>query len=209
MTVAHRRRRSRRPRRWRLSAGHARLAGRLGNTGDEHQRRSKLWRTLHLKFTLHGAEFRQLSSMMRTAAPFFQCLAPRTFACSATPTIPPIHPGDRIRDPGIARAQPAIAGERRALSGLSADVAGDASGRARSRCLSGDLNPPPDELKLTPTRFARSADKSQSEDHRRTGIDQARLPAFAGGPPAITDPPATAVGIPGRRSRPGRSLRRY
>jgi quinol monooxygenase YgiN len=32
----------------------------------------KIWRTLHLKFTLHGADSDQLSSMMRTAAPFFQ-----------------------------------------------------------------------------------------------------------------------------------------
>jgi hypothetical protein len=32
----------------------------------------KLWRTLHLKFTLHGADSEQLSSIMRTAAPFFQ-----------------------------------------------------------------------------------------------------------------------------------------
>ncbi len=33
---------------------------------------AKLSRTLHLKFTLHGADSEQLSSMMRTAAPFFQ-----------------------------------------------------------------------------------------------------------------------------------------
>jgi hypothetical protein len=32
----------------------------------------KIWRTLHLKFTLHGADSDQLSSMMRAAAPFFQ-----------------------------------------------------------------------------------------------------------------------------------------
>jgi hypothetical protein len=32
----------------------------------------KIWRTLHFKFTLHGADSDQLSSMMRTAAPFFQ-----------------------------------------------------------------------------------------------------------------------------------------
>ena len=32
----------------------------------------KIWRTLHLKFTLHGADSDQLSTMMRTAAPFFQ-----------------------------------------------------------------------------------------------------------------------------------------
>jgi hypothetical protein len=32
----------------------------------------KVWRTLHLKFTLHGADSEQLSSMMRAAAPFFQ-----------------------------------------------------------------------------------------------------------------------------------------
>jgi hypothetical protein len=32
----------------------------------------KVWRTLHLKFTLPGADSEQLSSMMRSAAPFFQ-----------------------------------------------------------------------------------------------------------------------------------------
>ena len=32
----------------------------------------KIWRTLHLKFTLHGADSEQLSSMMRAAAPFYQ-----------------------------------------------------------------------------------------------------------------------------------------
>jgi hypothetical protein len=32
----------------------------------------KVWRTLHLKFTLPGADSEQLSSLMRSAAPFFQ-----------------------------------------------------------------------------------------------------------------------------------------
>ena len=32
----------------------------------------KIWRTLHLKFTLPGADSDQLSSVMRSAAPFFQ-----------------------------------------------------------------------------------------------------------------------------------------
>jgi quinol monooxygenase YgiN len=32
----------------------------------------KIWRTLHLKFTLPGADSEQLSSLMRSAAPFFQ-----------------------------------------------------------------------------------------------------------------------------------------
>jgi hypothetical protein len=32
----------------------------------------KIWRTLHLKFTLPGAGSEQLSSLMRSAAPFFQ-----------------------------------------------------------------------------------------------------------------------------------------
>ncbi len=32
----------------------------------------KVWRTLHLKFTLPGADSEQLAAMMRAAAPFFQ-----------------------------------------------------------------------------------------------------------------------------------------
>jgi hypothetical protein len=32
----------------------------------------KVWRTLHLKFTLPGADSEQLSSLMRSAVPFFQ-----------------------------------------------------------------------------------------------------------------------------------------
>jgi hypothetical protein len=32
----------------------------------------KIWRTLHLKFTLPGADSDQLVSMMRATAPFFQ-----------------------------------------------------------------------------------------------------------------------------------------
>jgi quinol monooxygenase YgiN len=32
----------------------------------------KVWRTLHLKFTLPGADSEQLSSLMRSTAPFFQ-----------------------------------------------------------------------------------------------------------------------------------------
>jgi hypothetical protein len=32
----------------------------------------KVWRTLHLKFTLPGADSEQLSSLMRSAAQFFQ-----------------------------------------------------------------------------------------------------------------------------------------
>jgi hypothetical protein len=32
----------------------------------------KVWRTLHLKFTLPGADSEQLATMMRAAAPFFQ-----------------------------------------------------------------------------------------------------------------------------------------
>jgi quinol monooxygenase YgiN len=32
----------------------------------------KVWRTLHLKFTLPGANSDQLLTLMRTAAPFFQ-----------------------------------------------------------------------------------------------------------------------------------------
>jgi len=32
----------------------------------------KVWRTLHLKFTLPGADTEQLSSMMRAAVPFFR-----------------------------------------------------------------------------------------------------------------------------------------
>jgi quinol monooxygenase YgiN len=32
----------------------------------------KIWRTLHLKFTLPGADSEQLSSLIRSAAPFFQ-----------------------------------------------------------------------------------------------------------------------------------------
>ena len=32
----------------------------------------KVWRTLHLKFTLPGADSEQLSSLMRNAAQFFQ-----------------------------------------------------------------------------------------------------------------------------------------
>jgi quinol monooxygenase YgiN len=33
---------------------------------------AKIWRTLHLKFTLPGADSEQLSSLMRSTAPFFQ-----------------------------------------------------------------------------------------------------------------------------------------
>jgi hypothetical protein len=33
---------------------------------------AKIWRTLHLKFTLPGADSDQLSSLVRAAAPFFQ-----------------------------------------------------------------------------------------------------------------------------------------
>jgi len=33
---------------------------------------AKVWRTLHLKFTLPGADADQLLSLMRAAAPFFQ-----------------------------------------------------------------------------------------------------------------------------------------
>jgi len=32
----------------------------------------KVWRTLHLRFTLPGADSEQLASMMRAAAPFYQ-----------------------------------------------------------------------------------------------------------------------------------------
>ena len=32
----------------------------------------KIWRTLHLKFTLPGADSEQLASLMRAAAPFYQ-----------------------------------------------------------------------------------------------------------------------------------------
>src|SRR5262249_61180058 len=39
----------------------------------------KLWRTLHLKFTLHGADSEQLSSMMRAAAPFYKMFATALF----------------------------------------------------------------------------------------------------------------------------------
>lgn len=33
---------------------------------------AKVWRTLHLKFTLPGADSEQLLSMMQAAAPFYQ-----------------------------------------------------------------------------------------------------------------------------------------
>jgi len=33
---------------------------------------SKIWRTLHLRFTLSGADTEQLSSLMRSAESFFQ-----------------------------------------------------------------------------------------------------------------------------------------
>jgi hypothetical protein len=32
----------------------------------------KIWRTLHLKFTLPGADSEQLAALMRAAAPFYQ-----------------------------------------------------------------------------------------------------------------------------------------
>jgi hypothetical protein len=39
----------------------------------------KIWRTLHLKFTLPGADSEQLSSLMRNAAPFFQMFGKANF----------------------------------------------------------------------------------------------------------------------------------
>jgi hypothetical protein len=39
----------------------------------------KVWRTLHLKFTLPGADSEQLSSLMRASAPFFQMFGNANF----------------------------------------------------------------------------------------------------------------------------------
>jgi hypothetical protein len=39
----------------------------------------KIWRTLHLKFTLPGADSEQLASMMRATAPFFQMFGNANF----------------------------------------------------------------------------------------------------------------------------------
>ena len=39
----------------------------------------KVWRTLHLKFTLPGADSDQLLSMMRAAAPFYQMFGNANF----------------------------------------------------------------------------------------------------------------------------------
>ena len=44
-------------------------------SGDE----PKVWRTLHLKFTLPGADSEQLASLMRAAAPFFQMFGNANF----------------------------------------------------------------------------------------------------------------------------------
>ena len=40
---------------------------------------AKVWRTLHLKFTLPGADSDQLLSLMRSAAPFFQMFGNANF----------------------------------------------------------------------------------------------------------------------------------
>ena len=40
---------------------------------------AKVWRTLHLKFTLPGADSDQLLSVMRSAAPFFQMFGNANF----------------------------------------------------------------------------------------------------------------------------------
>lgn len=44
--------------------------------GDEEP---KVWRTLHLKFTLPGADSEQLLSMMRAAVPFYQMFGNANF----------------------------------------------------------------------------------------------------------------------------------
>src|ERR1700722_3748493 len=54
---------------WRVATA---VAGRQGMQAMSTNEEPKIWRTLHLKFTLHGADSEQLSSMMRAAAPFYQ-----------------------------------------------------------------------------------------------------------------------------------------
>ena len=54
---------------WRVATA---VAGRQGMQAMSTNEEPKIWRTLHLKFTLHGADSEQLSSMMRAAAPFYR-----------------------------------------------------------------------------------------------------------------------------------------
>src|ERR1700722_2265717 len=122
---------------WRVATA---SAGRPGNTGDEHQRRTE--DLADVAFEIHASRGGFRAALLDDArrGTVLSDVRHRAFSLAAQRRrSDEIHSGDRIRNAGIVRAQPPIAGERRALPSLSANVARDAARRARSGCVSGDL----------------------------------------------------------------------
>ena len=101
---------------------------------------AKVWRTLHLKFTLPGADLDQLLSVMRSAAPFFQMFGNANFRLLRNADDPTrfIQVIEYETNRGL-RDQPPVACERHALPDLHPGVARNAARCAGNRRLSGSL----------------------------------------------------------------------
>ena len=100
----------------------------------------KIWRTLHLKFTLPGADSEQLSSLMRSAAPFFQMFGNANFRLLQNADDPTkfIQVIEYETHEAFELNRQSLASDMR-FPGLPSGVARHASRRARDRCLSGSV----------------------------------------------------------------------